>query len=266
MTEPRQEDPQELVQCRLEDHVAIIRLNRPDRLNALNDAMRDRLAELCRQAGRDPQVRAVMLCAAGRAFCASGDVSTMGHFTVTSARERLQGAHAMIRALADIDKPVVAAVQGAVAGIGWSLALACDTVLAANTAFFSQVFKNVGLAPDGGAIYLLAQNIGLLRAKELVLSGRRLGAQEAFDMGLVTRVVDAGSLEEEALATAATLAHGPTLAYGFGKRLFRQAYAPALETYLDAENWAQSAALMTEDHREGVEAFLEKRAPVFKGR
>lgn len=260
------QDADALVQYRLDGGVAIIRLNRPDRLNALNDPMRDRLAALCARANGDSQVRAVMLCAAGRVFCASGDVSTMGDFTVVSARERLQGAHRMIRALADLEKPVVAAVQGAVAGIGWSMALACDVVYAAQSAYFSQVFKNVGVAPDGGALYFLAQNVGLLRAKELVLSGRRLSADEALELGLVTRVVAAEVLEAEALAFAATLAEGPTLAYGIGKRMFRQVYAPALETYLDAENWAQTAALMSEDHREGVAAFREKRAPVFKGR
>lgn len=159
------QDADALVQYRLEGGVAIIRLNRPDRLNALNGPMRERLAKLCARANRDAQVRAVVLCAAGRAFCASGDVSTMGDFTVVSARERLRRAHCMIRALADLDKPVVAAVQGAVAGIGWSMALACDVVYAAQSAYFSQVFKNVGLAPDGGALYFLAQNIGLLRAK-----------------------------------------------------------------------------------------------------
>jgi len=265
MADPQREAQQSLVQYRLEGNVAIIRLNRPDRLNALNDAMRDRLAECFKQAALDSQVRAVVLCAAGKTFCASGDVSTMGNFTVTSARERLQGAHRMVRALADVDKPVIAAVQGAVAGIGWSLALACDMVYAAQTAYFSQVFKNVGLAPDGGAVFFLAQNIGLLRAKELVLSGRRLGAQEAHSMGLVTRVIEDDTLEHEALAMATSLAAGPTLAYGFGKRMFRQVYAPALETYLDVESWAQTAALMSDDHREGVAAFLGKRAPAFKG-
>ncbi|WP_167383548.1 enoyl-CoA hydratase/isomerase family protein [Bordetella genomosp. 12] len=258
--------PQPCVQYRIEGSVAIIQLNRPERMNALTVEMRETLAELCGQANRDRAVRAVVLCAAGRAFCASGDVSNMREFNVDSARERLQRAHRMIRALADIDKPVIAAVQGAVAGIGWSMALACDLIYAADTAYFSQVFKNVGLAPDGGALHFLAQNIGLLRAKELVLSGRRLGAEEACQMGLVTRVVGADRLQDEALAMAATLAEGPTLAYGFGKRMFRQVYAPALETYLDVENWAQTAAIMSEDHQEGVDAFLSKRAPVFKGR
>lgn len=256
----------ELVQYRREGGVAVIRLNRPERLNALIDPMRERLADLFQQADRDAGVRAVVLCAAGRAFCASGDVSTMGDFTVASARERLQRAHRMITALAELDKPVVAAVQGAVAGIGWSMALACDVVYAAQSAYFSQVFKNVGLAPDGGAIYFLAQNIGLLRAKEMVLSGRKVGAQEACELGLVSRVLPPDALEPAALELAAQLARGPTLAYAYGKRMFKQVYAQALASYLDVEAWAQSAALMSADHREGVEAFLAKRAPVFQGR
>ena len=143
--------------------------------------------------------------------------------------------------------------------------MACDQILATENAYFSQVFKNVGLAPDGGAIYFLTQNLGVLRAKELVLSGRRLSAREALGLGLVSRVVPDGEQEQHARALAEDLAHGPTLAFGFGKKMFKQTIVPTLETFLDAEAWAQGNALMTDDHREGVRAFLEKRKPVFKG-
>ena len=248
-----------------EGPLATVRLNRPDALNALSEPMKDELGALFAELARDATVRAVVLCAAGRAFCASGDVTTMGDFTVASAQDRLKRAHRMIINLAAIEKPVIAAVQGAVAGIGWSMAMACDQIIATENAYFSQVFKNVGLAPDGGAIYFLTQNLGVLRAKELVLSGRRVGAREALELGLVSRVVPDGEQEQQARALAEELAHGPTMAFGFGKKLFKQTITPTLETFLDAEAWAQGNALLTDDHREGVRAFLEKRKPVFKG-
>lgn len=257
--------PEEFIEYAREGPVATVRLNRPDRLNALSESMKDRLGDIFEELARDDSVRAVVLCAAGPAFCASGDVTTMGGFTAMSARDRIKRAHRMIVNLANIEKPVVAAVRGAVAGIGWSMAMACDMIYAADTAYFSQVFKNVGLAPDGGAIYFLAQNLGVLRAKELVLSGRRVAANEALQLGLVTRVMPDDALEREARALAAGLASGPTFAYGVGKKMFKQMYTPSLESFLDAEAWAQSTALLSQDHAEGVRAFLEKRKPLFLG-
>jgi 2-(1,2-epoxy-1,2-dihydrophenyl)acetyl-CoA isomerase len=255
----------EHIEVSYEGAVATVKLNRPNVLNALSEPMKDEMGTLFADLGRNPSVRAVVLCAAGRAFCASGDITTMGNFTVRSGQERLKRAHRMIIALASIEKPVIASVRGAVAGIGWSMALACDQVIASDTAYFSQVFKDVGLAPDGGAIYFLTQNIGVQRAKELVLSGRRLKAQEAFDLGLVARVVPDAELDSCTRQLAAELAAGPTLAFGFGKKLFKQMFTPTLESFLDAEAWAQGAALVSDDHREGARAFLEKRKPIFRG-
>lgn len=250
----------------LRDAVAVITLERPEKLNALTVEMREALGTRFEAAGRDPAVRAVLLGAQGPAFCASGDVNRMGAFTAASGRELLKLAHRMVRNLANVEKPVVAAVRGAVAGIGWSMALASDAIVASDTAKFSMVFRHVGLAPDGGAVYFLAQHLGLLRAKEIVYSGRRLDAAEAQALGLVTKVVPDAELEAAAWEQAQAFARGPTFAFGAAKKMFKMAYEPSLESFLDAEAWAQGLALLTDDHREGAQAFLEKRKPVFQGR
>jgi len=249
-----------------EGAVARVTLNRPERLNALTDAMRDRVSALFTELGQDDSVRSVILDAAGRGFCASGDVSNMGKFTAVSGRHRLKSAHRMILAIANIEKPVVAAVRGPVAGIGWSMALACDVIVASETAVFSQVFRNVGLVPDGGAIYFLRQVLGVLKAKELVYTARKVPAAEASELGLVTRLVADGELEATATALADDLARGPGFAFAIAKKMFKAMNTPTLETCLDAEAWAQGLALLTEDHGEGARAFLEKRKPDFNAR
>ncbi len=259
MTEPH-------VLVRREGAIGRVTLNRPDRLNALTDDMRARIAAAFAEFQHDAAIRAVILDAAGAGFCASGDTSNMGRFTAVSGRDRLRSAHRMIIAIATIEKPVVAAVRGPVAGIGWSMALACDMVVASETAVFSQVFRNVGLVPDGGAIYFLTQLLGVLRAKELVYTGRKMPAAEAASLGLVTRLVQDDQLEPEAHSLAEQMAGGPTFALGVAKKMFKAVNTPSLETYLDMESWAQGIALMTEDHAEGISAFKEKRKPVFQAR
>jgi 2-(1,2-epoxy-1,2-dihydrophenyl)acetyl-CoA isomerase len=246
--------------------VAIVTLNRPDRLNALTDPMRDRISELFIEMASDDSVRVVILNAAGRGSCASGDVSGMGKFTAVSGRHRLKSAHRMILGIANIEKPVIAVVRGPVAGIGWSMALACDMVVASETAVFSQVFRNVGLVPDGGAIYFLRQVLGVLKAKELVYTARKLPAAEAMQLGLLTRLVADDRLDQEARALADEIATGPGFAFGIAKKMFKSMNTPTLESCLDAEAWAQGLALMTEDHAEGAQAFKDKRKPNFKAR
>lgn len=245
--------------------IAIVTLNRPDRLNALTDPMRDRISELFAEMAQDDSVRAIILNAAGRGFCASGDVTNMGNFTAVTGRRRLKSAHRMILAIANIEKPVIAAVRGPVAGIGWSMALACDMIVASETAVFSQVFRNVGLVPDGGAIYFLSQVLGVLKAKELVYTARRMPADEANQLGLVTRLVADERLDETAMELAREAASGPTFAFGVAKKMFKSMRTPTLEAALDAEAWAQGLALMTEDHGEGARAFKDKRKPAFTG-
>lgn len=246
--------------------VARVILNRPERMNALVTEMREKIAANFTELATDDAIRAVILTAAGPAFCASGDVSKMGNFTPASAMKQLKLAHRMVLSVANIEKPVVAAVRGAVAGIGWSLALASDAIVASETARFIQVFKNVGVAPDGGAVYFLTQSLGILRAKELVYSARPLLADEALSLGLVNKVVPDGELEAEAQAMAEKLASGPTFAFGNTKKMFKTMYQPSLEAFLDSEAWAQGLTLLSDDHKEGAAAFLEKRKPKFSGR
>ena len=245
--------------------IATIKLNRPDKYNAVNEPMKKALAEAFAELRLDDGVRAIVLTGNGKAFCAGGDVSTMGNFSPKSLQTRLRTTHKMLLDIDAIEKPVIASVRGAVMGIGWSLAMVCDQIIASETAVFAQVFKNIGVIPDGGALYFLAQNLGALRVKDLVLSGRRVPAEEALQLGLVTRVVPDDKLEAETLALAENLANGPTLAYGIGKKLLKQMYTPALETVLDSELWAQTGAVLSDDHKEGAQAFREKRKPVFKG-
>ena len=253
------------IRYEVRDAVAVVTLDRPEKLNALTVEMREALGTAFESAARDSAVRAVLLQASGKAFCASGDVSKMGDFTPTTGRELLKLAHRLVRNLANIEKPVVAATRGAVAGIGWSMALACDAIIASDNARFTQVFRHVGLVPDGGAIYFLTQHLGLLRAKELVYSGRRIDAHEALSLGLVNRVVADEELDQVAMAHALELANGPTFALGVAKKMFKLMYQPDLETLLDAEAWAQGLALLTDDHKEGVQAFFDKRKPQFRG-
>jgi 2-(1,2-epoxy-1,2-dihydrophenyl)acetyl-CoA isomerase len=245
------------------DGIATVTLNRPEKLNALTAEMREELARLFGILGQERETRAVILTGAGRGFCGSGDVTSMGDFTPETARDRLKMAHRMILAVANIEKPVIAAVRGPVAGIGWSLALACDLVVASETAKFIQVFRNVGLAPDGGAIYFLTQILGAQQAKEIVYRARPVPAAEALALGLATQIVPDAELESAAEALARRFARGPEFSFGVTKKLFKSMAVPSLEAFLDAEAWAQEACLLTADHREGVAAFLEKRPPQF---
>ena len=143
--------------------------------------------------------------------------------------------------------------------------MACDMIIASETARFSQVFKNVGLVPDGGAIYFLTQYLGVLKAKELVMSGKRVSAMEAAQLYLVNTVVKDEELEATSWAKALELADGPTYAFGTAKKMFKLMNQPSLEAFLDTEAWAQGLSLLTDDHKEGFSAFLEKRKPHFKG-
>ena len=247
--------------------VATVTLNRPDKLNALTLEMRERLVEYFGQLRFEDSVRAIIVTGAGRGFCSGADVGRMSGGDLLGFRQHMQkGGHAFIRALHGIEKPTIAAVRGPAVGIGWSIALACDLVVASKTARFSQIFRRIGLAPDGGAIWFLSRRLGMVKAKELVFSARFVEAEEALALGLVNHVVEEDALMEKARALAADLAEGPTFALGLAKKLFHAAVGPSLEDYLEIESLVQPQLHETQDNAEGIAAFRAKRTPKFVGR
>jgi len=246
--------------------VATLTLDRPERLNAMADPMWDALHAHLGTIAADEAIRAVILTGAGRAFCSGGDVTGMAKSDVVSGRARSQRRHRAVLALYNLEKPVIAAVRGAVYGIGNALALACDIVVASETTKFSMAFKKVGVVPDGGAIFFLTQNLGLARAKDLVYTARAVPAAEALALGLVARVVPDDKLESEALVLAVEMAESATYALALAKKMFHSLYVPTLEQLLEMETLASGAVRLTHDHQEGVAAFKEKRAPKFLGK
>src|SRR5688572_31928129 len=246
--------------------IATLTLDRPDRLNAMADPMWVALYEHLGTIAADDEVRAVILTGAGRGFCSGGDVTGMAKTDVVTGRVRSQKRHRAVHALYTLEKPVIAAVRGPVYGIGNALALACDLILASDTAKFSMAFKKVGIVPDGGAIFFLTQYLGIARAKDLVYTARVVPAAEGLELGLVMRVVPDDKLDTEARALAKEMAESATYALALAKKMFQSMYVPTLEQLLEMETLASGVARLTYDHKEGVAAFKEKRPPKFQGR
>jgi 2-(1,2-epoxy-1,2-dihydrophenyl)acetyl-CoA isomerase len=244
--------------------VQTITLNRPDVLNAFNRALHKALREALNEA-RDPEVRAVVLTGAGRGFSAGQDLKEFGETPDVSDALR-ESYHPNVLAIRALEKPVIAAVNGVCAGAGLSLACVCDFRIAADDARFVPGFIGIGLVPDAGGTYFLHRLLGAARAFEWMSSNRRLTAAEAHAWGLVSEVVEPDALQARAAEVAAIYAALPTRAIGMTKRLFDQADNATLEEQLEMEAQLQAAATQTEDFREGVAAFLEKRSPKFSGR
>jgi 2-(1,2-epoxy-1,2-dihydrophenyl)acetyl-CoA isomerase len=244
--------------------VLTITLNRPDVLNAFNSAMHRGLAAALKDA-RDGGVRAVVITGAGRGFCVGQDLTEFRE-APGDIGSRLRGNyHPNIRAIRALEKPVIAAVNGAAAGAGMSLACSCDLRIAADAATFVPAFINIGLIPDSGGSYFVTRILGPARAFEWLASGKRLTAAEAHAWGLVSEVVENDALPTRAAELAAQLADLPTRAVGMTKRLLDHAVTATLDEQLEREAQLQTAATQTEDFREGVAAFLEKRPPRFRG-
>ena len=249
--------------------VATITLNRPDVLNAFNRAMAAEVRQAFSAAGADPEVRAVLMTGAGRAFCAGQDLAEampkegpapdLGDIVA-------RGYNPIVRTIRQLDKPVVCAVNGVAAGAGANLAFACDFVLASSDASFVQSFSKIGLVPDTGGTFFLPRCIGMARATALMMLAEKVTAQEAVTMGLILRVIDAPTLLAEATALARKLAQQPTRGLGLIKRALNASATNGLDEQLALEAQLQAEAGSTADYREGVRAFLEKRPPVFVGR
>ncbi|MER5367532.1 enoyl-CoA hydratase-related protein [Streptomyces sp. NPDC002722] len=270
-TEPAEPaDPlHSLVLHATDNGVSWITLNRPEAMNAVTWEQRERVIGLLAEASADPAVRAVVLTATGRGFCAGADLrgapATGERVPGDVARTIRLGAQRLIAAVLDCEKPVIAAVNGTAAGIGAHLAFACDLVLAAGSAKFIEVFVRRGLVPDGGGAYLLPRLIGPQRAKELMFFGDSLPAADAERLGLVNRVVPDEELAATARAWAQRLAEGPTRSIALTKQLVNASLDADRATAFAAEAMAQEINMTTQDANEGVASFVERRAPKYRG-
>jgi 2-(1,2-epoxy-1,2-dihydrophenyl)acetyl-CoA isomerase len=253
------------------DHVCTITLNRPDVYNAFDDRMTKEIQAALKAVARDDDVRVIVITGAGKAFCSGQDLGALKEKYVPGYVPELgddlrRRYNPIITRIREIEKPVIAAINGVAAGAGCSLALACDIRIASQEASFIEVFINVGLIPDSGSTFTLPRLVGMGRAMELCMTGQKLTADEAERIGLVNRTVSPEVLADETAALARRLASLPARGLALTKRLLNQSFDNDLAGQLEAEAFAQDTAGRTADHHEGVVAFIEKRKPVFKGK
>jgi 2-(1,2-epoxy-1,2-dihydrophenyl)acetyl-CoA isomerase len=256
------------VRLERKDHVATITLNRPDAFNAFNGAMGRELFGATLEVDEDRAIRCIVITGAGKAFCGGGDVKEFVESLPrigVHVKELTTFLHGAVSRLVRSAKPVVTAVNGVVAGGGLGVALAGDVVVAAESARFTMAYSRIGASPDGASSYLLPRLVGLRRAMELYFTNRVLTAREALDWGLVTRVVPDADLGTTIDALARELAEGPTVAFGHAKRLLHHSTWESLETQMELEAQAIAACGHSDDFREGVTAFAQKRTPTFRG-
>jgi len=261
--------PEPLVLVRRESGYRVLTLNRPDRLNAFTDAMHEELRAAIDDAERDDDCRALLLTGAGRAFCSGQDLNDRllkpGEKPVP--RESLEKYYnPLVRKLRALPFPVVAAVNGAAAGAGANVALACDIVIAARSASFTQSFARIGLIPDSGGTHILPRLIGEARARALMLTAQPVPAEQAAEWGMIWRCVDDDQLMPEATALCAQFATAPTQGLALIKCALDASATNTLDAQLDVERNLQRDAVMSSDYAEGVRAFMEKRKPNFRGR
>ena len=250
----------------VKEGVATVTLNRPDVYNALNDEITFELQDVLKACAKDVAVRVVVLTGAGKAFCSGQDLKASGG----QKRSFLDSLHKrynpIIRAMRTLPKPILCRLNGVAAGAGCSLALASDMIIASEEATLIEVFINIGLVPDSGSSYFLPRLVGMSKAFELCTMGNKVKAQEALQLGLVTKVVSADQLDAAVKEYTDYFAKAPTKAIGIIKKMLNKAATADLDNMLDYEAYCQETAGSTYDHQEGVKAFLEKRKPIFLGK
>ena len=252
------------------DQVAIITLNRPETLNALTPSMRQGMLDSIEAADKNGEVRVIIITGAGRGFCSGGDVKAMNEARKSGQSNELAERIAPLRdkvvlAMRNAGKPVIAAVNGAAAGAGMNIALACDIRIASSTARFGQTFARRGLHPDWGGTYFLPKLVGTAKACELIWSGRMIDANEALELGIVSQLTEPDDLMPATLELAKSFAAGPPNAIRLLKRAIYKSMEPDLREALEFETFAQNVCAATKDAREGISAFVEKREPKFTG-
>lgn len=253
------------ISCELTDGVAVVTLNRPDKMNSLTSQMRIEITQAIR--ALEAEARVIVLTGAGPAFCAGQDLADGGNVANIDVGAVLRDEYVpMLKAITECPLPTIAAVGGPAVGAGASLALACDVVMAAQGAYFTQAFSKIGLIPDAGATYFLPRQIGLSRAMGAALFADKISADQARDWGMIYETAPDEEFETHWRSRAAQLATGPTLTYGYIKEAIRSSLASDLEQQLETEAHFQTKAAASDDFKEGVVAFLQKRAPSFQGR
>ena len=255
----------------VKDRIATLTLNRPERLNALGDTLREDFYDAITKAADDPDVGVMVVTGAGRGFCSGGDVKSMNERVQTGATAPVMEKFAPIRdrailAMRDCPKPIIAAINGPAAGAGFNLALACDMRIASTAARFSQAFVKRGIGPDWGGSWFLPRIVGTAKANELILTGDTIDAAEALRLGIVNSVVAPEELMPAAYKLAGKIAAGPPVAIALSKRAIYHNLEVDLRAGLEFETFAQNLCRETEDSKEGARAFVEKRAPVVRGR
>jgi 2-(1,2-epoxy-1,2-dihydrophenyl)acetyl-CoA isomerase len=246
--------------------IATITLNRPDVFNAFNDEMSYELQDALKQVEKDSNARVLIITGSGKAFCSGQDLKAAAAAGNRSFMDSLHKRYnPIIRAMRNMPKPIICKLNGVAAGAGCSLALACDMIIAAEHASLIEVFINVGLVLDSGSSYFLPRLVGSNKAFEWATMGTKVSATEAAQFGMVNKVVKAEELDEAVLQIAAYYAQAPTKAIGLIKKLLNKSFHSDLETMLDYEAYCQEIAGNSADNKEGVQAFLEKRKPNFKG-
>lgn len=255
------------IELKIENNVAWISLNRPEVFNSFNREMAFLLQETLDNCEKDTNIRAIVITGNGKAFCAGQDLKEVTDPELNPGFRKILEEHynPIIQKIRNIEKPIIAAVNGVAAGAGANIALACDIVIAAENASFIQAFSKIGLIPDSAGTFFLPRLIGFQKASALMMLGDKVSAVEALNMGMIYKIYPTGLFEEEVITLAKTLAQMPTKAIGLTKRLLNQSMTNNLEQQLALESDLQIEASSSNDYKEGVTAFVEKRKPEFKG-